>query len=246
MRAALLALSLLSAANAQNTFAQRDYLRLSTGWANAFAWCDAPDRVIALSQPTPPPTNAQPVTYQRFLKKAPQAVTTKTYFLGPGEGAAGSSYVSLAARKQATPSPTYFVHLSNVEKAGQDDYLASHVVEIKSPLDPQAARCRYQPNAVFSGAGERRTFYVLKRYSGDYAYQSSDYGGGGVFVAGGTRRVNANGSVWYEFKNGAYAYRVQVGPPNDPGATVAVFKNGRGVSRETLRVYSDSRPQEEQ
>ena len=229
-------------AAAGNTYSQRDFALFRGQWQPVYAWCDAPERVMIVGQPAQPPATPQKVYYQRFLKRAPQNVVTKGYFLGPGEGAAGSVYVSLAASEQKMPSTTYFVHLSNVEKAGQDDYLANRVVEIKPPLDRGAGQCRYDKNAVFAGASAKRTVSVLKLYSGGYAYESHDYPGFGVYILGGEKKENANGSVTYTFYNGGYTYQVEVGAQNSPSARVVVSRGGKTLLSEAFRVYSDSRP----
>ncbi len=241
-RTCALLLTALGVAAAENGYSQRDFSLFRGRWQPVFAWCDAPDRVIVIGQPTNPPALPRPVTYQRFLKKAPQNVITKSYFLGPNDGAAGSVYWTLATRKQTGPSSRYFVHLSNVEKAGQDDDLANHVVEIKSPLDPNPDRCRYDQNAVFMGASAKRTVSVLKLYGGGYAYESHNYPGFGVYIPDGEKKENADGSLEYEFRNGGYTYRVEVDAPSKPGARVVVTKGGQTVLTEAFRVYSDSRP----
>ncbi|WP_158680043.1 hypothetical protein [Deinococcus sp. NW-56] len=211
----------------------------------AFAWCDAPDRVLAVTQPAHDPrTTAQPVTLHRWLKR-PQMESdagklTAPFLLGPSEGAAGSIYTRLSFPDGSGTNANFFIRTSNVENVLDPAYRLSRVNEFRTPEG--SFPCRYQPQAVFMGATAKRTVIVWDNgRTATYATRNFD-GTPGVYVTGGKVSADDIGPE-YTFRNGSYTYLVKFHPY---AAFVRVQRGGRTLRTETFLAYSYSQPVQEQ
>lgn len=247
-----------STLGAAQPYVQRDFGQVgSAAYRPLFAWCDGPDRVVAVSSPAASlaPNGAAPVSVASFAKTRPQQVNVARYELGPPDGAAGSVYYGLRPVGSAASTERNFIHVGNIQSAGQG-YTFTRVVEVASNGASLACRSFTVDEAdpasngptqgtVFAGASAKRSVWIQRLPSGRFEYRSFDYGGGGVRLTNGTRaRTNAGGLV-YAFRNGGYTYRVEVGPTVRPSAKVVVTRNGRTLLTEGFRFYSDARPKGE-
>lgn len=228
-------------------YAVQSYVKVGQTTRPAFAWCDAKDRILAVTAPAPAlsgPDDVREVNLLRWLKSKPEPSNFR-YKLGPMEGAAGSTYVGLIpAGFKATRdlASQYFIHISNVESPAGMGYRMQRVVRFKLPLGEYA--CRYVPNAAFVGATSKRTVIVWDE--GDtITYTTRNFSGApGVYVTGGHKTVSVKGGNVYEFKTeDGYRYRVWVdnlGPGT--GSRVEILRNAKTISTETFLAYSVSRP----
>lgn len=211
----------------------------------AFAWCDAPDRVLAVTQPANDPrTTAQPVTLHRWLKRPqPESDTgklTAPYLLGPSEGAAGSVYTRLSFPDGSGANSNFYIRTSNVENIFDPAYKMTRVNEFRTPEG--SFRCRYQPQAVFMGATAKRTVIVWDNgRAATYATRNFD-GTPGVYVTGGKVAQDDLGPE-YTFQSGSHTYLVKFHPY---AAFVRVQRGGRTLRTETFLAYSYSQPVQEQ
>ena len=269
---ALLAL-LTAQAGATTVYEQHDFGQLgSAQYQPLLLWCDGPDRVVAVGQPSRPLRELEtlPVIRAFFLTSRPSQVTLRPYLLGPADAGLGHQSCGFRpAGQQETVN--YFLQMSNIAHSGPE-YTAN---EAYFQEGRALNECRYfwldklRPDpprplgTVFSGAGTRRSVFIQLLPSG-YEYRSFDYAGStpipptnngrhtgefdtsprGLVLRGGTRTAHPDGSLTYRFQNGAYVYRVEVGPLSRPGARVQVTQNGRPIVNEPFRFYSDSRPKE--
>lgn len=213
----------------------------------AFAWCDAKDRILAVTAPASPltgPDDVREVNLLRWLKTRPTQSTFK-YKLGPMEGAAGSTYVGLIPagfKANRDLASKYFIHLSNVESPAGMGYRMQRVVRFKTMQGENT--CRYVPNAAFMGATTKRTVIVWDE--GDaitYATRNFD-GKPGVYVTGGRKTYSQEGGTMYEFTTeDGYTYHVWVddmGPGT--GSKLTVTRSGKTLSTEPFLAYSVSIP----
>ncbi|QBY07053.1 hypothetical protein E5F05_03845 (plasmid) [Deinococcus metallilatus] len=239
-----LALSGLALAAPQR-YEMQSYVNSVKKWEPAFAWCDAPDRVLAVTRPaSTDPNEVQPVTFMRWLKRNPGQPYIAQYLLGPSEGAAGTVYTSLippgrTPHSEATPQS--FVSISNVENVIDPAYRMTHVNEFK--LDGKSYRCRYVPQAAFMGATNKRTVIVWDNgRAATYATRNFD-GTPGVYVTGGQKRQQAEATV-YEFKTGdGYTYQLKIAPQEYSGnAELSVLRQGQVIQTEPFLAYSISLP----
>lgn len=237
-----LALSALALAAPQR-YEMQSYVRVGGEVRPAFAWCDAPDRVLAVTRPaTSELMTPQPVTLLQWPKQNPDQPYKAQYQLGPSEGAAGTVYTTLTPPGQ-TPSSTdtrNFVSISNVENVIDPHYRMTHVNEFR--LDGQDHRCRYVPGAEFLGTTSRRT--VIVWHSGDkvtYATRNFD-GTPGVYVTGGKVAQDDIGPE-YTFEADGYTYLLKFHPY---AAFLLVQKDGKTLQTEEFLAYSISQPVKEQ
>lgn len=241
-RLLLLALTLAASdsAAAQAAYRMDSYVTLNGKTQPAFAWCDAPDRVLALTDPAIEPSTPQPVTLARWLKRAPGQIQTGTYQLGPGEGAAGTIFVALNPVKQ--PSSNGNVRLSNVLNVNDPAYRMSAVNGFKTPYED--VRCRYVPDAAFMGATAKRTVIIWDN-GGKMTYATRNFDGTpGVLITGGRVQLGVEGGRYYTFSapNG-FIYRVLVEPYGpSTGASLKVFKGDVFKDGGHFLVYSVSSP----
>lgn len=237
--AVLVVLSPAAAAAQMNS-----YMLVGKKTIPAFAWCDAPDRVLAVTAPPSSlsgPQDVQPVTLLRWLKNKPQQAGSFNYKLGPTEGATGSSFYGLVpAGFKATPelSSKYFVQLSNVQQP--PEYRMRRVVQFKTMQGGNT--CRYVPNAAFMGVTAKRTVIVWDE--GDViTYATRNFGGGpGAFVTGGRKQRTQEGGTFYTFATeDGYSYRLTVDEYGSAGgARLDVQRNGKRVLKEPFLAYSVS------
>ncbi|WP_135229032.1 hypothetical protein [Deinococcus fonticola] len=246
VKVVLLGAALSGLANAAS-YRMTSFVVVGTQPRPAFAWCDARDRILAVTAPSPAlsgPDDVRGVSLLRWLKNKPVA-SNFHYKLGPLEGAAGSTYIGLIpAGFRATRDLTsrYFVHLSNVESPAGMGYRMQRVVRFKTMQGENT--CRYIPNAAFMGATAKRTVIVWDE--GDaitYATRNFD-GTPGVYVTGGRKTRSVEGGTTYDFRTeDGFQYRLVIdddGPGT--GAAVHVFRNGSLKSRESFLAYSISTP----
>lgn len=232
-------------------YEMKSYVTVNGKVQEAFAWCDAPDRFIAITRPAhAEPERPQPVKLRQVLKRpAPNTDAfdyVAQYLLGMSEGAAGSVYNAILLPGSTPRSGTasqYFLRRSNVENAANPTYRMSRVSELRTPEGD--FRCRYVPQAAFMGVTARRTVIVWDNgKTATYATRNFD-GTPGVYVTGGKRVApGIEGGIHYEFPvQGGVTYFVNI-DPNGPltGAEVIVRKDGRLNPSERFLAYSVSVP----
>ncbi|WP_420595469.1 hypothetical protein [Deinococcus sp.] len=220
----LLAVSSLASARG---YEMKSYLNLN-GLRPAAFWCDAPGRVLAVTQPETMADTAQPV---KLVQWTGSQASVQNYQLGPAEAGAGNVYTALTpADQQVSQSPKYYVHSSNVENVNDPAYRMTNVSEFKLPAGN--FKCLYKPNAAFIGATARHSITVWE-YQGKVTYSSSNRTGqGGVYLTGGKH----TGDEYRWTKNG-YTYALNLG---DPGASLSVLRGGKLLSQEAFEAYSVS------
>lgn len=207
----------------------------------AFAWCDAPDRVLAVTLPARAPGNsAQPVTLYRWLKRPPAGMLATPARLGPSEGAAGSVFTRLSFPGLSGPQADFYIRTSNVENVLDPAYRLTRVNEFRTPEG--SFRCRYQPQAAFMGATAKRTVIVWDNgRTATYATRNFD-GTPGVSVTGGKVSYDDLGPE-YTFRSGSSTYLVKYHPY---AAFVLVQRGGCTLRTETFLAYSYSQAVKEQ
>lgn len=236
------------AANSAVNSSMHSYVQVGAKTVPAFAWCDAPDRILAVTMPSPAlsgPDDAREVNLLRWMKNKPVAGNFK-YKLGPSEGAAGSSYHGLipagfkATRELASK---YYVRISNVQGPPEN-----RMVNVQRFNTMQGSNtCRYVPNAAFMGVTGKRTVIVWDE--GDaITYTTRNFDGKpGVYVTGGKKTLGNEGGTSYSFTTeDGYLYRVSIdeyGPGG--GARLGVQRNNKVLSNEAFLAYSVSVPSKE-
>ncbi len=220
----LLAAASLSSAQG---YEMKSYLNFG-GWQPAAYWCDAPGRVLAVTQPQRTDNSAQPV---KLVQWTGATHTWQNYQLGPSDAGAGQLYTALTPAGQIiSDSPNSFIHSSNIENVSDPQYRMTKVGEFKLPGG--TFQCRYKPNAAFIGATARHSVTVWEA-GGKLTYSSSNRDGTpGVYLTGG---IHA-GDEYRWTKNG-YTYALKLG---DPGATLSVLRGGKRLSQEAFQAYSIS------
>ena len=215
----LLWLALLAAAplaSAQG-YEMKSYLNLN-GPQPAAYWCDAPGRVLAVTQPATQPSqmNGQPQPV-KLVQWTGASHTWQTYQLGPADSGAGQVYHSLTpAGQRVSASPRYFIHASNIENVNDPAYRMTKVGEFKVPAG--TFPCRYQPDAAFIGATARHSVTIWESGS-KVTYRSRNRDGtAGVSLTGGRHA----GDEYRWTKNG-YTYVVNL----SSGATLSVRRGGK-------------------
>lgn len=211
-------------------------------WQPAAVLCDAPDRVVTLSNSG----SASIAVYRRFFKANPARVTRTMYSVGAPEGAAGSLYRPLYPLRDDvdTSDHTYFFRTSNVRGTASGETMDR--VSLNTPLDGHLS-CRWARGVTFLGVTDRRT--VIVRTNGErVTYTSRDFDGrGGVTVTGGRHETNARGQDEYTWATpDGYTYGLEVGSVGGSGATLTVSRDGRTLLRENFLAYSVSHPTGEQ
>ncbi|WP_157465118.1 hypothetical protein [Deinococcus apachensis] len=231
-----LALSTLSAA-APGSFTQSTFVLDGNRWQPAAVLCDAPDRVITLSNSGA----ASIAVYRRFFKANPARVTRTMYSVGAPDGAAGSIYRPLYPLQDGvdTNTYTYYIRTSNVQGTASGETMDR--VSLNTPLDGRVS-CRWASGVVFLGVTGRRTV-IVRASNGRVTYTSRDFDGqGGVTVTGGQHTTGGQEEYTWTTPDG-YAYRLAVGGVSGgPGATLTVSRNGKTLGQEGFLAYSVSRP----
>ncbi|TSA82430.1 hypothetical protein FNU79_13725 [Deinococcus detaillensis] len=234
----LLWLSLLAAASlaaASPTTAQgyemKSYVRF-LGFEPAAFWCDAPGRVLAVTQPKGTGGAAQPVTQPvKLLEWAGSDYSVQDYQLGPSDAGAGNLYTALTpSAMPVRDAPTFFIHSSNVENARDPQYRMTHILEFKVPSG--TFRCRYKPQAAFVGATALHSVTIWE-HQGKVTYASTNHNGTpGVYLTGGQH--SGNEYRWY--KSG-YTYLVKLSFEN---SSLIVLRGNTVLSNESFQAYSVS------
>lgn len=250
--AALTALGTALALAAPARFEAKSFMTVDGRVQPAFAWCDAPDRIIAVTQPANADSNQSQLVKLRQVLKRPAPNTdafdyVAEYLLGPSEGAAGSMYTALllpGRTQNFGAASQYFIRRSNVENVQDPAYRMSRVNEVRTPEG--SFRCRYVPQAVLMGVTSKRTVIIWDNGKTiTYATRNFD-GTPGIYVTGGQKGHSLEGGTAYEFstKDG-FLYRVVVdsyGPGT--GFTVNVLRNGTVKGRESFLAYTVSTPKQ--
>lgn len=223
-------------------YEMKSYVTVGGKTQEAFAWCDAPNRVFAVPQVSGELTKPQPASLVTWLKTVRGGPNIDTIQLGAGDGAAGSVYYPLSASGQKTNGGDY-VRLSNVENVLDPAYRMSRVSAFKVANKEYA--CRYVPQAAFLGVTAQRTVIVWDNgKTATYATRNFD-GSAGVYVTGG-RRIppGMEGGTHYEFSApGGITYSVNI-DANGPktGASVIVRQDGHLEPGQPFLAYSVSLP----
>lgn len=238
-------------AQAKNTSAYQLQSYVFTGEMAqpAFAWCDAKDRILALSQPQKALTTAQPVTLYNWSKRQLTHADTTKVQLGPVQ--AGAKHMSYKVRGQ--------------DKAKGNIQLST-VIDAKTRIQKVNAfdvgqgknDCRHVSNAAFIGAGTESTVIV---WDG-----KCDWSGLVCKATLATRHYNGRGDLM--LRNGQTGYRniarsgkditdftltysfendkddlLRVLEITNTGSTLTTRKNGQVVAIERMLAYSVSLPQ---
>ncbi|MFC5848382.1 hypothetical protein [Deinococcus petrolearius] len=232
-RPMLAALALLGTAGAAG-YREFSYADVGGHWRPVAAWCDTPGRVLAITAPRGQGA-VRPATLVQWTGGR---LSARTWQYGPGEGAAGSSYVALTpAGQQVSDDPTYYVHTSNVENVQDPAYRLTRVVEFRVPAG--TFRCRYVPQAAVLAATAKHSVVVWEQ-GGKVTYASRNRDGtAGVQLTGGTHTQGAGGDE-YQWRRGGYTYALEVGRDGAAGGRLSVSRGGRLLSREALLAYSVS------
>ena len=220
-------LAVSSVASAQG-YEMKSYVNVSGAQPAAF-WCDAPGRVLAVTQPDATSDTPQPV---KLVQWTGSNARVQNYQLGPSDAGAGNVYTALTpSGQQVSGSPKSYVQSSNVENVNDSQYRMTKVSEFKVPAG--TFKCRYKPNAAFIGATARHSVTVWE-YQGKVTYSSSNRSGqGGVYLTGGTHIGNE-----YRWTKNGYTYALNLG--GDSGASLSVQRGGKLLSRELFEAYSVS------
>ncbi|WP_272976828.1 hypothetical protein [Deinococcus geothermalis] len=235
-----------SAIAAPQRYEMRSYVNTGGKMQPAFAWCDAPGRVLAVTQPRNADlSRPQPVKLRQVLKRpAPNTDAfdyVAEYRLGPSDAGAGQLYTAITFPDGTGDNQRYFIHTSNIENVIDPAYRMTHVNEFRTPEG--SFRCRYVPQAAFMGATNKRTVIVWDNgKTATYATRNFD-GTPGVYVTGG-RKISNEELTAYEFKTrDGYRYRIEIVTPEYGGASsVQVYKGSQPVHDELMLAYSISRP----
>jgi len=237
-----LALSSVAAA-APQAFTQSTFVLEGGRWQPAAVLCDAPDRVVTLSNSG----SASIAVYRQFLKANPGRVTRTLYSVGAPGGAAGSIYRPLYPLRDGvdTGRYTYFFRTSNVQGTASGETMDR--VSLNTPLDGQLS-CRWASGTVFLGVTPDRTA-IIRAAGGRVTYTSRDFDGrGGVTLTGGRHGHSVEGQDEYTWTTpDGYSYGLEVGTVSGgPGATLTVSRGGQMLLREGFLAYSVSRPRSPQ
>ncbi|ABF43848.1 hypothetical protein Dgeo_2414 (plasmid) [Deinococcus geothermalis DSM 11300] len=244
-----LALSALALAAPQR-YEMRSYVNTGGKVQPAFAWCDAPDRVIAVTQPRNADlSRPQPVKLRQVLKRpAPNTDAfdyVAEYRLGPSDAGAGQLYTAITFPDGTGDNQRYFIHTSNIENVIDPAYRMTHVNEFRTPEG--AFRCRYVPQAAFLGATAKRSVIVWDNgKTATYATRNFD-GTPGVYVTSGRRIASAELTAYEFTTRDGYRYRVEIRPPTAGGmGSLSVFRGSLALQTEPFLAYSISEPVQEQ
>lgn len=231
-----------SAIAAPQRYEMRSYVNAGGKMQPAFAWCDAPGRVLALRQFDTPAGPAQ--------RNAPQYTVTELYEwpkTRAGLGKLRRSEVRIGWPDAGAGQTFHSLKATSGPRQGQSGHLRTSTVENEDPayrmtrvnefrLNGTSYRCRYQPQAVFMGSTAQRTVIVWDNgRAATYATRNFD-GTPGVYVTGGKVSYDELGPE-YTFRNGSYTYLVKYDPY---AAFVLVQRGGRTLRTETFLAYSYS------
>ncbi|MDO4245245.1 MAG: hypothetical protein Q4C89_04420 [Deinococcus sp.] len=217
-------------------YEMKSYVALDGKKQEAFAWCDAPDRVLALTQVREKPTKPQPATLVTWLKGRSGGPNRDTIQLGAGEGAAGSVFYAISGPGQKLP-PNDYVRLSNIENVQDPSYRMSRVVSFR--LAHKDYSCRYVKDATFIGVTQKRTVIIWNNGKAvTYATRNFD-GSAGVYVTGGTVEHDDTGPVYLFETSSGYSYIVTY---DQRANFVQVLRGNKVQSTEHFLAYSSSSP----
>lgn len=225
-------------------YEMRSYVNVGGKTQPAYAWCDAPGRVLAVTQPANSNLmTAQPASLITWLKGVQGNPNIDTWQLGPVDAGAGNLYTALTPPGVAvSDTPDSFIHSSNVENVNDPAYRMTHINEFR--LDGKTYTCRYVPQAAFLGVTGKRTVVVWNTgRAATYATRNFD-GTPGVSVPGGKHLRSASGQDEYTWTTpDGYTYGLEVGSVSGgPGATLTVSRGGKTLGRESFLAYSVSLP----
>ncbi|MDL2344498.1 hypothetical protein QOL99_10060 [Deinococcus sp. MIMF12] len=211
----------------------------------AFAWCDAPGRVLVLRQFDTPAGPAR--------RNAPQYTVTELYEwpkTRAGLGKLRRSEVRIGWPDAGAGQTFHSLKATSGPRQGQSGHLRTSTVENEDPayrmtrvnefrLNGTSYRCRYQPQAVFMGSTAQRTVIVWDNgRAATYATRNFD-GTPGMYVTGGKVSYDELGPEYIFSGAGGYSYRVKY---HDSSAFVQVRRNGKMLQSEHFLAYSVSMP----
>lgn len=230
-------LTLATSAQATHQYSMQSYLNSPVaprGWQPAAFWCDAGQRVLALTRPEKGAALAGPVL---LLEWKGIHFTRQRYRLGRSDAGAGNVFNTIAPAGVQPDSDglfKYYIHTSNVENTQDPAYLMSRVVEFVLPGGAYA--CRFESRARFMGATSRHGISILEDGKGLRYVSVNRNGSVGLSLVGGKRIVDAAGDE-YRWENAGYVYVLRVGRPD---AHLDVLRGHQVVQSETFLAYSVS------
>lgn len=212
----------------------------------AFAWCDAPGFVFAVSGVRGSLTRPQPARLITWLKGVQGGPNIDTIELGAGEGAAGSVFYPIGGPGQKPPLNDD-LRLSNIENVQDPAYRMTRVSSFR--LANKEYPCRYVKDAAFLGVTAKRTVIIWDNgKTATYATRNFD-GTPGAYVTGGRKIDFGSETGWgYEFTTrDGYRYAVSAGndmrPERErPPLSAEVSRGGWVLLTEPFLAYSVSRP----
>ena len=238
----------------------RSYVNIGGKLQPAYAWCDAPDRVLAVTQPPQAGAGVQPIKLRQVLKRpAPNtdaADSVAEYGLGPPDPGAGQVYSALSFLDGTGADERFFIHTSNVENGTDPAYRMTRVCEFRTPEG--SFRCRYVPQAVFLGVTSKRTVIVWEDgEKATYATRNFDgtpgvlLRGGALYAEGsdissrglGPDRVEVFQRMYGWGAPTGLSYQLNISSQDAAGSEVAVQRNGKTLLREPLLAFSLSTPE---
>lgn len=215
------------------------FVRARGGWTPALYLCDGVDgpQVAAVSR----------TTLWTFAKPG-MDMTTRTITLGGEDAGAGSVFRDLLDDDRTIGA----VRSLNPGMLGPAE--ATTLPTLSSiRIGDRETRCRWLPRARLLIVAPERSAIVTQEADGSFTYRSFDHDKPGDVTEGGERGTSsvptvevrggrlvkgAAGSESYEFAAPPWTYRVTASARvATPGASVAVMKDGREVSRAEAVAY---------
>lgn len=228
----LAALGLLGFVAAAPAYQMNSYALVNGKNQAVFAWCDAPNRVLALAK-----GNKTNLYHWAKHPSGLGSMSTSQVTVGAADPGAGQIYYPLKITAGSRNGQSGFLHTSNVENVQDPAYRMTHINEFKLGSDVYA--CRYVPQAAFLGSTNKRTVIVWD--AGDtitYATRNFD-GSAGVYVTDGKSSSGAAGLDYRFTTKDGYTYTLKASATT---AFLTVSKGGKVLSSEKFVAYSLSLP----
>jgi hypothetical protein len=226
---------------APQRYEMKSYVQIGGKVRPAFAWCDAPETVIALTTP-----QSGQATLAVRDKGQSNLLPPNTFpaTVGDPDPGAGQIYFPLTWKNGAS-TVKGSLHTSNIKNVQDPAYRMTHINEFR--LSDIQHRCRFVPQAAFMGATNKRTVIVWDNgKTATYATRNFD-GTPGVSVTGGRKTANEELTA-YEFETrDGYRYRVEIMTQEYGGTGSIYVSEGRQQPlQEPFLAYSISLPLKEQ